>query len=447
MKKLLLSFSFLILGFVAHAQSWVEQGQTFPAATRGISEINIIDPNTVWCLGYDGADTNNNIQEFTRTIDGGATWSAGVIDMGDPTQGINNISAVSASKAWFSYVDSANGLGGVFKTEDGGTSWFQQNPTAFTESGAFCNVVHFFNENVGIAMGDPVGSPLKFEIWRTTDGGDNWTRLTGAAVPNALNTTEYGYNGGNRFVGDNAWLPTNKGRILKSTDQGLTWTVSQAPLTDFGAALPANSGRLSFSTSSNGCLLKTSGTVASPVYTFYTTTNGGTTWSAGTPFTGTYRTLAYVPGTNVMVGTSAGTPSGSAYSIDNGTSWTEIDNGAQRGVVEFINGSTGWCAGFSGVDPLTPEGIYKFSGSLANDQFTASKFSIYPNPANSIVTISSTDADSFNLKVTDLAGKVMSTKELSGIENTIDVSSFATGVYFFEIKSGKRTDTIKIMKN
>ena len=75
MKKILLSISFFSLTFFSsNAQSWVEQATGFDAASRGVNEIQIVDANTVWALAYDGTDTTNNIQEFTRTTNGGSTW-------------------------------------------------------------------------------------------------------------------------------------------------------------------------------------------------------------------------------------------------------------------------------------------------------------------------------------------------------------------------------------
>lgn len=437
MKKILLSVSFFSLTFFAQAQSWVDQATGFETASRGVNEIQIVDANTVWALAYDGADTENNIQEFTRTTDGGSTWTAGIIDIGDTTQSINNICPVSATTAWISAIDSASGLGGIYMTTDGGISWELKTSTEFTTAGeSFLNGVIFFDANNGVSFGDPEGG--EFEIYTTNDAGTTWTRVPAASVPNPL-SGEYGYNGGYVHIGSTIWMPTNKGRLYKSTDMGLTWSVAQAPLSDFGSA--AQSGNVHFSTVNDGCLLKKVGTT----YTFYTTTNGGTTWSAATPYTGAYYVIDYVPGTNILVATSAGTPSGSAYSLNNGTTWTEIDNGTQRGVVAMLNGSTGWCGGFS-VDPLTG-GIFKLNGSLSNEMFTASQFKIYPNPANSIVTISSENSDSFNVKVMDLAGKVMMNQELSGVENTVDVSTYAAGIYLFEVKAGNRTDTFKVVKN
>ncbi|WP_374551737.1 T9SS type A sorting domain-containing protein [Flavobacterium sp.] len=437
MKKILLSISFFSLTFFSNAQSWVEQATGFEVASRGVNEIEIVDANTVWALAYDGAVTTNNIQEFTRTTNGGSSWTYGIIDIGDTSLSINNICPISATTAWISAIDSNTGLGGIYKTTNGGLTWTLQTNSEFSTSGeSFLNGVVFFDANNGVAFGDPEGN--EFEIYTSNNGGTTWTRVAAASVPNPL-SGEYGYNGGFRHIGSTIWLPTNKGRLLKSTNMGVTWTVSQAPLTDFSGT--SQSGNVHFSTVNNGCLLKKVNTT----YTFYTTTNGGTTWSAATPYTGTYYVIDYVPNTNILVATSAGTPSGSAYSLDNGTSWTTIDSGAQRGALAMFDSSTGWCGGFS-TDPLTG-GIFKLSGNLSNEIFTPSKFKVYPSPAKNFVTITAESTDAYSLKITDLSGKVMMSSELSGMDNTVDVSNYASGIYLFEIKSGNRTDTIKVVKN
>ncbi|MGL2962664.1 T9SS type A sorting domain-containing protein [Flavobacterium sp. RSB2_4_14] len=440
MKKLLLSFSLLFLGFSSNSQTWTSQATGFSDVSRGISEIKIVDATTVWALAFDGSAAAANVQEFTLTTDGGATWNPGTINVGDTALGINGISPVNATTAWVSAVNGTTGLGSViYKTSDGGSSWQRQNAAGFTSGTSFVNFVHFFDANNGFAAGDPAAG--EFEIYRSVNGGSNWTLVPAANIPNPQ-SGEYGYNGGNVVIGNTVWMPTNKGRILKSTDQGLTWTVTQSPLTDFSGT--TESGRMLFSDVNNGCLLKTSGST----YTFYTTSDGGATWSTGVPFTGTYRLLSYVPGTTILVATGAGATSGgsgSAYSLNNGTTWTTIDSGAQRLSSSFLNATTGWCGGFSS-DPFT-DGIFKFTGTLSNNQFNANSFKVYPNPSSSFVTISSEQLDTFNVKVTDLTGKVMMTKDYSGVENTVDVSSFATGIYFFEIKSDNKSEIIKIIKN
>lgn len=437
MKKILLSFSLLLAGYATNAQSWTEQASGFSDASRGISDISIVNATTVWGLAYDGSGAAAVVQEFTKTTDGGVNWNPGLIDIGDPALAINNIIAIDADNAWVTALVPADGNGVTFRTYDGGLNWIQQNPLGYQVTGeSFLNGVHFFDENNGLTYGDPANG--EFEIYTTSDGGDNWTLVPAANIPNPL-PGEYGYNGGNVFIGNTSYLVTNKGRILKSTDMGLTWTAYQAPVTDFSST--GQSARIAFSTPSNGHMLKTVGTT----YTYYTTSDGAQTWSAGTPFTGLYRVLTYVPGTNTIVATSAAAVSGSAYSNDNGATWTSIDSGAQRGVAAFYDGSTGWCAGFS-VDATTG-GIFKFTGTLSNSQFNSTKFSVYPNPSSSNVTISSPEVDTYSLRVMDITGKVVINKELNGLENSIDVSSFSNGLYFFEINSGNKSETIKIIKN
>jgi hypothetical protein len=51
------------------------------------------------------------------------------------------------------------------------------------------------------------------------------------------------------------------------------------------------------------------------------------------------------------------------------------------------------------------------------------------------------------LSVTDITGKVVMTKSLNGIENTLDISSLSTGAYFFELSSDNIKDVVKILKN
>lgn len=457
MKKSLLFLS-LIASFSMTAQ-WTEQATGFTEPSRGLSEIKIVDANTVWALAYDGLpiDADHpetlNIQEMTMTTDGGANWNAKVIELGNPELQINNISPVSATTAWLSALIADPGTDCViFKTEDGGDFWTEQVTGGFTTLGeSFINGVHFFNENDGVAYGDPVGT--RFEIYTTNNGGTTWTQVPAANIPVKL-ANEYGYNNSPIVVGNTIWFTTSRGRLFRSSDKGLTWLAFQAPLSDFGGYTSATStGSVYFTDVNNGFLLKNVRSGSAPNYTYArtyaTTVNGGQTWipPSGTlpTFTGERFLLNYIPGTTTMVATALGTPYGTAISTNNGVTWEEVEADDQRGTTAFLNATTAWCAGFN-VDDIQG-GIFKLTSPLATPSVTASKFNVYPNPASSVVTISTANVDAYKLSVTDLSGKKVMTKSLNGIENTVDVSSLPTGAYFFEFASDNKREVVKILKN
>jgi hypothetical protein len=61
-------------------------------------------------------------------------------------------------------------------------------------------------------------------------------------------------------------------------------------------------------------------------------------------------------------------------------------------------------------------------------------FKIYPNPSASIINISSAqDADGYKIIISDLSGRLMSVRELSGNNTSIAVSSLSAGLYVYMI--------------
>ncbi len=444
MKKNLLIL-FLSISATFQAQ-WVSQATGFTTTSRGVSDINIVDANTVWALGYDGSGGGANVQEFTRTIDGGTTWTAGIINVGNLNLEITNISPVNGTTAWVGAVSPTAGMGGVWKTSNGGTTWTQQNATAYTNPSSFFNVVHFFNANVGITQGDPI-TATDFEVYRTTDGGATWAAVPPANMPNII-SGEYGYNGGNVAAGNSFWFVTNLGKLYRTTDMGVTWTKLNTPITDFAGA--SVGGTVLFSDDNNGILLGRNGSGASATYTMYTTSNGGATWSAGVPYTQPYLSLSFIPGTTTLVGTASNNTTftyNSGYSTDFGATWTAIDSGVQRTSIKFLNGTTGWAGGFT--TSSTTDGIYKYTGAnLRTDSFLASNFAIYPNPVNEIISISSDDVVFENISLTDINGRIVKETATNSVTNyNLNISDLNSGIYFMKIKTAEGILDKKIIKN
>ncbi len=453
MKKLLLT-GFVLAAMVSQAQSWVPQGTKFPA-NFGVDEIDIVDANTVWIFAYDGSGAGTYPKIVSRTTNGGTTWTASNITGPGSNALVSDLSAVDGNTAWVVTAPFAAGTNAnrIWKTTNGGTSWTQQ--TVGYTSGSFANHVYFWDANNGWTSGDPLNG--KFEMFKTSNGGTTWTAVAGAPTPD--NGDDFTYVGLKEVVGDNIWIGTSIGRILRSTDRGNTWTGSYSPVLDFGGVITSgSSGSYAFKDANNGLLLAVDG-ADSPATTtagLYASDDGGATWDLLTP-NGTwfFGDIAYVPGTAntyVSTGISSNAPQGvgSSYTTDGGLNWTIIDNipgidGGQRGKVSFLNPTTGW-AGFFSDGPTGSEGIFKFSGNLAlgvSDNAVKSNLKVYPNPATDIVNVSSNKKIE-NITVIDMTGKKVQSFKAG---NQINVSSLPKGTYILQVYYGEgAVENTKLIK-
>ncbi|RZJ33853.1 MAG: T9SS type A sorting domain-containing protein [Flavobacterium sp.] len=90
------------------------------------------------------------------------------------------------------------------------------------------------------------------------------------------------------------------------------------------------------------------------------------------------------------------------------------------------------------------------SSNLSVNQALANKFSVYPNPANNVVTISSADAIGVNnISITDLNGRVVKNVKVTDAPQSIEVnvSDLSSGMYMMNISSAEGTAVKKIVKN
>lgn len=448
MKKILL-LSLCLTAISSFGQAfWTVKATTFSQVSRGLDDMSIVDNNIVWAKAYDGASTTpQNVREFTRSIDGGNTWNSGTMNLGanQTFLSVSSIHAFSATTAWVSAYSTnpASVNGGIWKTTDSGATWTKQTTALFNNaSDSFTNIVYFWDANNGFAQGDPEDG--YFELYTTTNGGTNWTRVPSANIPAPL-TGEYGYVHNYDTIGDIIWFGTNKGRIYKSVDKGMNWTVSQSPITDFGGT--AVSGSFSFKDANNGLLVKKA---TNPL--LYKTINGGTTWTPVT-YTGIMggSDLAYIPGTNAVVtvgstGTGTTTSNFTSYSTNNGTSWTQVMVGIQVATLKFKDATTGFGGGFT--TSASAGGVYKYTGTqLGIDQFDdAPKLALWPNPAQN--TIQFSGANVAQVVIFDLLGKqVLSQNLVSGI-SAVDISNLTNGMYLVQAADSNGTiSTLKFIKS
>jgi photosystem II stability/assembly factor-like uncharacterized protein len=431
-KNLLVGF-FIFSFFFCQGQFWTESYSGFTTDLTGLSKFHIVDDNVAWAVAYDGVNTANNIQQFAKTTDGGATWTTGSFNIGNPNLGIANVVATSDLVAYVAaYPMASSQQGGVWKTTDGGVTWARQNGAAFTSATSFTNLVHFFDPSSGVVVGDPTNG--FWEIYVTSNGGNSYTRLPSSNIP-AAQANETGYLAQYAFSGDHIWFTTSTGRIVRSSDKGITWSVSQSPLTDFGGTMI--SGDLSFATATRGVIQDNAGNI-------YKSTDAGQTWNnvvlsgVGAPYGGA---ISYLPGTFHMVSTGGDASfSGSSYSVDDGITWTNVDTEQHVDCV-FFNETTGYSGGFS--NSLTNEGVYRYTSTVLSNEDVAlkNKIRLFPNPVKDQFQIT-TDQNFKSVTIVDLYGRIVRTSE----EQVVTTQLLTPGIYIAQITTDLGRTNIRFIK-
>lgn len=426
--------------------AWIPQATNFTSASVGINYISIVDQDTVWANAYDGSGQSISFLKFTKTTDGGNTWTPGNYNGVPSSCTISSISAVNAKQAWVATFSSTAADQGIYVTTNGGASWSKQSTAAFNSNSSFPDGVYFWDKNNGVCFGDPVSG--YFEIYTTTNGGTTWNQVSSSNIPSSM-TGEYGYVNLYAVSGNTIWFGTNKGRVFKSTDRGYTWTVSNTRMPEVTT--------LGFHNSNDGVatyLAKdNSGNITG--FTMVKSTDGGTIWSTVSP-TGTYYKtgMAVVPNEPGMLvsvnGLSDITKDGSSYSLDEGNTWTKLDDSIQYTSVKFYNNNVGWAGGFNNSDsrgiwkwqPISPTGVTEIP-------VNGIKIKVYPNPSVGLVHFYVPKNESVEgISIYDLNGKLVSHLESNNSSEqdyVMDLKNLTAGIYVAVVKTKQGTSKLKLI--
>ncbi|RCK73939.1 MAG: Cell surface protein [Ignavibacteriae bacterium] len=220
--------------------------------TTALYSVKAVSDQVAWACGASG--------RVLRTTNGGTNWT---IVTNPSTFDNHNIEAIDANTAFVcaSGTDDAR----IYKTTNGGSTWTMVYQS--TATGAFMNFVKMFDANNGYAQGDPIGSPLKFNLLKTTDGGNTW--IPAADLPPA-SSTEYGWNNSHFWYGNSyGWFGTNNYNVYYTTNGGVSWNSGSTPLLEIPSIF--------FKNTSTGLAGTNAASNATP--TIALSTNGGATWA------------------------------------------------------------------------------------------------------------------------------------------------------------------------
>ncbi|AUP81696.1 WD40/YVTN/BNR-like repeat-containing protein [Flavivirga eckloniae] len=223
-----------------------------------------------------------------------------------------------------------------------------------THPKVFYDAMDFWNEDEGIAIGDPTDDCMSIII--TRDGGKTWTKLSCDELPKAKKgEAAFAASDTNiAIVGDHTWVATGgkSSRVLYSPDKGKTWKVYKTPIVQGLETTGMYS--IDFYDELNGFAIggdytKPDGNTANKIKT----TDGGKTWKvvAKNENPGYRSCVQYIPNRGGKELVAIGFK-GIDYSNDSGNSWKHLsDEGFYT--IRFLNDSVAFAAGAGRVAKLT----------------------------------------------------------------------------------------------
>ncbi len=296
--------------------------------------MSAVNEQIAWASGTGGT--------FLRSTDAGTTWTAGKVP-GAERLDFRDVQAVDANTAYLLSIGKGE-TSRVYKTTDGGANWTLQlqnkDPEGFFDEMAFWTPLH------GILVGDQVDKQIV--VMTTEDGGATWQRAQmppaipgeGAFAASGTGITVFGKS--------DVWIGTggkDAARMYHSSDAGKTWAVVNTPLRADSTAAGVFSVEFSSPTygiAVGGDYSKTTDTTGNIAIT----TDGGKTWTvpAGTPPKGFRSAVTYLADRKVWI---AAGPSGADVSTDGGKNWQSFDTGNYN-AISIVSAKAGWAVGARG---------------------------------------------------------------------------------------------------
>ncbi|MCU7550613.1 oxidoreductase [Chitinophagaceae bacterium LB-8] len=170
MKQLLYLLFFVFLAFTSYSQIKVPKVEIITQGTKtSLRGLSVVNDRVIWVSGSNGT--------VGKSTDGGKTWKWVAVN-GFEKRDFRDIHAFDATTAVVIAIDAP---AFILRTVDGGQTWktVYQNNT----KGMFLDALEFWNEQAGIAIGDPIDG--KIFIARTFDGGDSWMEIPDQYKPRA----------------------------------------------------------------------------------------------------------------------------------------------------------------------------------------------------------------------------------------------------------------------
>ena len=392
-----------------------------------LRSVDFIDDLEGWVVGSDGL--------ILHTTDAGKTWTPQNSGTAEQLVGVDFI---DEQHGWV-----VGDAGTILHTDDGGITWQKQN----SGTAAWLNKVQFLDENNGWVIGQLDA------ILHTTDGGKNWQRQKMRDVFFGIcfiNLQEGWLVGSKRGPGPS---------ILHTKDGGKTWEEQDAGV-----------GGLSRSLWDVYFLDEKRGWAVGQFGAILHTKNDGRTWKQQkSPIIKFFEDVLFV---NRKEGWVIGPSGDILHTQDGGENWEVQDSHVKNSLFDicYDGDMTLWVVGSFGVIlKYTDPDLKPYAFQVKKDQFLTTwgrlknvLYQNYPNPFNpetwipfrlsvgGDVTISIYNVKGKLIRKLNLGYKLPGTyfdksKAAYWDGRTERGEEAASGIYFYQIKTGRFTDTKKAL--
>ena len=251
-------------------------------ARTGHSTVAMADGSIVLMGGFHGIYEN----DVWRSTDSGATWTQITANAGwSGRQDHSSVAMPDGSIVLMGgdEIGFANGYkNDVWRSTDGGATWMQVTPSAGWSARTGHSSVAMADGSI-VLMGGLAGGGYTNDVWRSIDGGETWTQMTANAgwVARESHSSVVMPDGSLVLMGGNDGTMDYADDVWRSTDYGATWTRMTAN---------AGWGRRSYHTSAvmpDGSIVLTGGYAGGGYKNdVWRSTDSGATWTQVTPNAG-----------------------------------------------------------------------------------------------------------------------------------------------------------------
>jgi len=288
-------------------QNWINQSDSILFAGVNFSDICILDKNNLLVVGSLQQDGTYSV---FKSIDGGDSWFV------SGTRALDNVDyqglyALDENNIWI-----VGEQGSIFYSTDMADTWTKIEVPVEYQQDYFFRIAAKSPDDIWV-VGDKHANDDYPIMLHTTNGGQDWERLNPIEDLNVNTADSPGHLLGVKVFGNSVWAIGGFGKfVIRSGDNGLTWEDITVPGT--GGFYDANDIFL---------LSETEAYVVEDYGAIFSTNDAGLNWTQYYPYTGNWLLgIAILDNTNIWIcggGSSGNDHANIRYSPDAGTTWQD----------------------------------------------------------------------------------------------------------------------------